>query len=243
MLAFIKKEFLKEKNAIYIVFIIWWVFLIISFILSSSFNTKFDWVAKINPWIWGDSFWIINSLVSVITFFLVYKTFWLQKEMLDSQKDELEATRKELRWQKEIMSEWKFHEYFLFLMNQKELLKNTITKEIVEWINDTASTSHSESTTIRWEEVFYYWINEIKKANNPEYSEKSAKERKDNFNKIIWEWYRINSGKIKTYLNFISLIKEELEKQNNEKYIKLIPVIQSTDEYQVFNYIKDNCEN
>lgn len=163
--------------------------------------------------------------------------------MLDSQKDELEATRKELRWQKEIMSEWKFHEYFLFLMNQKELLKNTITKEIVEWINDTASTSHSESTTIRWEEVFYYWINEIKKANNPEYSEKSAKERKDNFNKIIWEWYRINSGKIKTYLNFISLIKEELEKQNNEKYIKLIPVIQSTDEYQVFNYIKDNCEN
>lgn len=119
--TFIEKEFPKEKNIIYIIFWIWILFLVASFVLSSTFESKYEWLWKINPGTWGDSFWGINSLISLITFFLVYKTFWLQKDMLTSQEKELKETKEEMRWQKETMRDQKLQTMVISLL---ELSRN-----------------------------------------------------------------------------------------------------------------------
>lgn len=100
--SFIKNEFPKEEKLIYTSIFVWLLFLITSFILSSSYESKYEWLWKINPGTWGDSFWGINSLISLITFFLVFKTFRLQGAMLESQKIELDLSKKAIQEQNDL---------------------------------------------------------------------------------------------------------------------------------------------
>lgn len=68
--------------------IIWWFFAVIFFIFSSDFQVPiwFWFLTKINPWIWWDSFWGINSVVAIITLLIVFKTYHTQKEITKEQK-------------------------------------------------------------------------------------------------------------------------------------------------------------
>lgn len=136
---FIKNNFPDEKNIIYAIFCIWVVLAIGFFMLSSSYGTKYEWLSKINPWSWWDSFWVINSLISLVTVFLVYKAYSLQRWAFKLQETELKETHKVLKSQEEAMTEQKVQSLIVELLGlSKSHLENftTYLKELYPTAKD-----------------------------------------------------------------------------------------------------------
>lgn len=83
-----------------ILLIIWvaigWI-LILCIILFFFWN-PFGWnIGDITPDALGDSFWVVNSLVSIITLLLVYATFIEQKNINEIQSTELNNQSQDIR--------------------------------------------------------------------------------------------------------------------------------------------------
>ena len=81
----------------------------------------------------GDAFNILGVVTSIIAVVLVYMTYKTQKEELLLTRQELKNSAEIMSQQKEIMDEErkimeeeKFRNYFSFLLEQKEKIKNNI---------------------------------------------------------------------------------------------------------------------
>ena len=88
----------------------------------------------------GDAFNILGAVTGIIAVVLVYMTYKTQKEELSLTRQELKNSAEMMRQQKEIMDEErkimdeerkimeeeKFRNYFSFLLEQKEKVKNNI---------------------------------------------------------------------------------------------------------------------
>ena len=98
----------------------------------------------------GDAFNILGAVTGIIAVVLVYMTYKTQKEELLLTRQELKNSAEMMRQQKEIMDEErkimeeeKFRNYFSFLLEQKEKIKNNL----VHW-------GDSEYSELRGEKLF-----------------------------------------------------------------------------------------
>lgn len=176
-----------------------------------------------------DAFGILNSLISIVTLILLWETY-------KTQKLELKETSNALKEQQKLMDESKFHEYFLFLMQHKNFLKENITKRNTHWKNIDHIHSESETRIIKGEDVFRYWASEIKDSK----LHWSNIGRDQYCRNCILEWFNDNKEYITSYTNFIKIIEDEILLQNNWRYKNLFETIQSYNEKYVIDYINTN---
>lgn len=171
----------------------------------------------------GDAFGILNSLVWIITLILLWETY-------KTQKLELQETSSALREQQKLMDESKFHEYFLFSIQHRSFLKESITKERTSWIRLDSNNQKSETTIIKGEDVFYYWAHEIKDSN-------LSQDRNEWCKTMFLDWLDSSRENITLYIDFNKIIQDEVLSQNNRKYEKIFETLQSHNEKIVLNYL------
>lgn len=231
MRKFIEKEFPNEKNIIYSILCIWCIFLIITFALSSTYEAPYEWLWKINPWTWGDSFWIINSFISVITLLLVYKTFWLQKKELDKTTDTLKL-------QEIAIKEQKFQDTFTLLLQTAQEHINWLIISAEEVKNDKIKPHYKQDIIDDLKEKYYFelrWSMVVRYLSD-------------------WDWYdkvleyvkRGTLGNFRKYINTLWMLEECLRNAdpdiNKDFFIKLARTQINASEIELYNKLKDSTK-
>lgn len=131
-----EKWYQKTWIQIIIIFILWGAvaWLLISWLKQDGWIYSYFPVDANNLW---EAFNTFNALIWAVTLLLVYLTYTSQKEELSLTRQELKNSAEMMRQQKEIMDEEKkimeeekFHNYFSFLLKQKERYADDFYKKI-----------------------------------------------------------------------------------------------------------------
>lgn len=169
----------------------WWIVRLCLWLLSQ--NIEIDKV--------GDAFNILGAVTWVIATILVYRTYKTQKEELLLTRQELKNSAEIMSQQKEIMEEENFRNYFSFLLEQKEKMKNSI----IYWDDPVHKELRGENFFNVSAGIIFRLIKEFNLSGDEAWTTESAS---------LARYCDYNKQQLKRYQEFSDFIKKESLRNN-----------------------------